>query len=111
MSKPAASAPFVIDAETIDIEFAGELWHWRGPAPYHFITVPEEACVGLRAVSAVVSYGWGMIPVRVRIGDSEWDTSLFPKEGGYVVPIKDAIRNAEGLAEGDLALVELDIRS
>ncbi len=94
----------------MDMEFAGELWYWRGPSPYHFITVPEEACVRLRAVSAVVSYGWGMIPVRARIGESVFETSLFPKDGGYVVPVKDVVRNAEGLAEGDTVTVELAIR-
>ena len=95
----------------MDMEFAGELWYWRGPAPFHFITVPEEVCVGLRAVSAVVSYGWGMIPVNVRIGESAFETSLFPKDGGYVVPIKDAVRSAEGLADGDTVAVELATRS
>jgi hypothetical protein len=95
----------------MNMEFVGELWYWRGPAPYHFITVSEQACVGLRAVSAVVSYGWGMIPVRVRIGGSVWATSLFPKDGRYAVPIKDVVRNAERLAEGDTVVVELAIRS
>jgi hypothetical protein len=107
----APELPFAIDVETLDIEFAGELWYWRGPSPYHFITVPEEACVGLRAVSAVVTYGWGMIPVNVRIGGSAFETSLFPKDGGYVVPIKDAVRHAEGLADGDTVSVNLAIRS
>jgi hypothetical protein len=105
------STPFEIDVETMELEFAGELWYWRGPAPFHFITVPAEECVGLRAVSAVVSYGWGKIPVNVRIGVSAWETSLFPKDGGYVVPIKDAVRNAEGLADGDTVTVMLAIRS
>ena len=49
---------------SLDLEFAGELWYWRGPSPYHFITVPRTACVELRAGAAVVSYGWGMIPVK-----------------------------------------------
>ena len=93
------------------IEFAGELWSWRGPAPYHFITVPDDGCVELRAMSPAVSYGWGMIPVRVRIGRTVWETSLFPKDGRYVVPVKDVVREAEGLAEGDIATLELTIRS
>ena len=95
----------------MDFEFSGELWYWRGPSPYHFITVPEDACVGLRALSAAVSYGWGMIPVRVRIGRTEFKTSLFPRDGRYVVPIKDVVRKAEGLAEGDTPTLELTIRS
>jgi hypothetical protein len=103
--------PFHIDVESIEAEFVGKVFSWRGPAPYHFITVPEDACVGIRAVAPLVTYGWGVIPVRVRIGDTEWETSLFPKDGGYLVPIKDAVRRAEGLAEGDTAKVNLAIRS
>ncbi len=91
--------------------FVGELYHWRGPSPYHFIAVPEETCVELRALSPVVSYGWGMIPVRVWIGGSTWETSLFPKDGGYVMPIRDAIRTSEELTLGDTVTVELAIRS
>ena len=93
------------------IKFAGELWYWRGPAPFHFITVPEDGSMELRALSPVVSYGWGVIPVRVRIGRTEWDTSLFPKDGRYLVPIKDVVRKAEGLVAGDTATLELTIRS
>jgi len=104
-------SPFAIDVETLNFEFTGELWSWRGPAPYHFITVPEEACVGIHAVAPFVSYGWGVIPVKVRIGETEWETLLFPKDGGYVVPIKDAVRKAEELAIGDTVTVELAIRS
>ena len=58
-----------------------------------------------------VTYGWGMIPVRVRIGGTVFETSLFPKDGRYVVPVKDIVRKAEGLAEGDVVTVELAIRS
>jgi hypothetical protein len=46
-----------------------------------------------------------MIPVRVRIGETEWETSLWPKDGGYVLPLKDAIRRAESLKEGDSVTV------
>jgi hypothetical protein len=104
-------SPFEIDVASMEMEFAGELWYWRGPSPYHFITVPEDVCVGLRAVSGVVSYGWGMVPVNVRIGESAFETSLFPKDGGYVVPIKDAVRRAEGLTLGDIVALDVAIRS
>jgi hypothetical protein len=104
-------SPFEIDLASLDMEFDGELWYWRGPSPYHFITVPEDVCSGLRAVSGVVSYGWGMIPVNVRIGKSSFETSLFPKDGGYVLPVKDAVRKGEGLADGDAVSVEMSIRS
>lgn len=95
----------------INMEFVGELWYWKSPAPYHFVTVPEEASADLRALSPIVSYGWGVIPVSVRIGETEWETSLSPKDGRYAVPIKDAVRHAEGLADGDIVTVELAIHS
>jgi uncharacterized protein DUF1905 len=92
-------------------EFPGELWYWRGPAPYHFIKVPEDVAAELRAMSPMVSYGWGVIPVKVRLGERDFTTSLFPKDGGYLVPIKDAVRKAEGLVLGEAVLVEMTIRS
>ena len=103
-------SPFAIDVESLETEFVGKIFSWRGPSPYHFISVPEEACVAIHAVAPIVTYGWGVIPVRVQIGETEWETSLFPKDGGYLVPIKDAVRKAEGLAEGDTATVNLAIR-
>jgi uncharacterized protein DUF1905 len=96
---------------TIRIAFTGDLWYWRGPSPYHFVTVPEDGSVRLRSVAPDVTYGWGMIPVRARIGDTVFETSLFPKNGGYVLPVKDKVRMAEGLAEGDPVKVELTVRS
>lgn len=89
--------------------FAGEVWEWRGPAPYHFITVPDEQSRRLRTIAGAVTYGWGMIPVRVRIGRTEWRTSLFPKDGRYVLPLKDAVRSAERLATGDAPTVRLTV--
>ena len=91
------------------LEFDGELWYWRGPSPYHFVTVPDELCGELEAASALVSYGWGMVPVTARIGGTEWATSLFPKDGGYVVPVKDRVRRGEDLAVGDTVRVGLSV--
>jgi hypothetical protein len=93
----------------MELEFGGELWFWRGPAPWYFITVPEGECAALRAESPVVSYGWGMIPVLARIGATEWKTSLFPKDGQYVVPVKADVRRAEKLDEGDNPTVHLTV--
>jgi hypothetical protein len=91
------------------LEFSGEIWFWRGPAPHHFITVPDEECGELEAASAFVTYGWGMIPVAAQIGATEWTTSLFPKDGRYIVPIKASVRNAERLELGDTVTVRLTV--
>jgi hypothetical protein len=93
----------------MNLEFSGEIWFWRGPSPYHFVTVPEEECAALAAVAAAVSYGWGMIPVAARVGATDWTTSLFPKDGRYLVPLKDAVRRAEGLEVGDSVTVRLAV--
>ncbi|MEO6473027.1 MAG: DUF1905 domain-containing protein [Aeromicrobium sp.] len=91
------------------LEFSGEIWFWKGPAPWFFITVPDEQCGELEDASSRVSYGWGMIPVTVQINGTVWTTSLFPKDGQYVVPLKARVRNAEGLEEGDVVTVRLTV--
>ena len=94
----------------MEIEFSGKIWFWQGPAPWFFVTVPEEQSRDLKAISTLVTYGWGVIPVHVRIGQSEWKTSLFPKDGLYLVPIRANIRKAENLAEGDTVTIHLEVR-
>jgi hypothetical protein len=93
----------------VQLEFDGEIWFWRGPAPHHFVTVPEALCRDLATVAPAVSYGWGMIPVTVRIGETRWTTSLFPKDGRYIVPLKTVVRTAEGLDVGDRVTVRLTV--
>jgi len=93
----------------MNLEFSGEIWFWRGPAPWHFITVPDENCGQLEATSAMVSYGWGMIPVTAQIGSTGWTTSLFPKDGRYLVPVKARVRKAERLEVGDRTTVRLAV--
>lgn len=93
----------------VELEFSGEIFVWRGPAPFYFVAVPEAQSREIEAVARMVTYGWGVIPVTVRIGDTEWTTSLFPKDGAYLVPIKAKIRKAEKLEEGDTTTVELTV--
>ena len=93
----------------MDLDFSGELWFWKGPAPWHFVTVPDEDSSELAAASAVVSYGWGMIPVTARIGRTAWKTSLWPKDGRYIVPVKAEVRRAERLRVGDIVTVSLAV--
>ena len=79
------------------------------PAPWYFVTVPVKQCYDLKAILGFVTYGWGMIPAKVRIGKTEWQTSLFPKDGRYIVPIKASVRKAENLEEGDKVTVRLEV--
>jgi hypothetical protein len=91
----------------MDMTFSGEIWYWRGPAPFYFVSMPEEESEDLHAMSHVLSYGWGCIPITAHVGDTTWTTALIPKDGRYLVPLKDKIRKAEGLDEGDMITVQL----
>jgi len=93
----------------MELEFVGEIWFWQGPAPWHFITVPEEETGELKAASSLVTYGWGMIPATAKIGKTAWKTSLFPKDGRYIVPLKTVVREAERLRVGDAVTVRLAV--
>ncbi|MGH2392761.1 MAG: DUF1905 domain-containing protein [Candidatus Limnocylindria bacterium] len=100
---------FADERPSIDLEFRGEVILWRGPAPYLFLPVPEAESAEIAAVASLVTYGWGVIPVAVRIGESTWTTSLFPRNGRYLVPIKVAIQKAESLEVGDSVAASLSI--
>lgn len=91
------------------LEFSGTIIQWRGPAPFYFVAIPPEESDDIKAIANSVTYGWGVIPVKVQIGDTEWTTSLFPKDGIYLVPIKNVIRKAEKIDEGDMVDVYLEI--
>ena len=93
----------------MNIKFNNKILFWRGPAPWYFVAVPAQESRELKEISNLVTYGWGVIPVQVRIGNTEWATSLFPKDDHYLVPLKASIRKAENLQEGDNVTVQLVI--
>ncbi len=87
--------------------FNGEVIEWRGPAPYLFVAMPPEESGDLKEEARGLIY-WGQVPVRVTIGDTEFTTALFPKDGRYLVPVKQAVQRAEAIGEG--AVVEVVVR-
>jgi hypothetical protein len=93
----------------MDLAVTGVVWEWRGPAPFHFVSVPPDQAEVIADVAADVTYGWGMIPVAGRVGATRFTTSLWPKDGAYVIPLKDAVRRAEHLGLGDMVTVHLHI--
>ena len=94
----------------MNIEFDGKILFWQGPAPWFFVKVPAKQSRDLKAISSIVTYGWGVIPVHVQIGKTEFQTSLFPKDDHYLVPIKASVRKAENLEEGDKVTIRLEVR-
>lgn len=94
----------------MDVEFAGRLVEWRGPSPYYFVPLPAEQADEIREVAAAATYGWGVVPVEARIGGRTFTTSLFPRDGGYLLPVKSAVRRPQGPAAGDEVSVALTVR-
>jgi len=93
----------------MEITFTGKIWFWKGPAPFFFVTVPAKHAKNIKGISALATYGWGMIPVTVQIGKTKWKTALWPKDGKYIVPIKTIVRKAEKLEKDDKVTIKLEV--
>ena len=87
--------------------FTGEVIEWRGPAPYLFVAMAPEDSEDLKEAARGLIY-WGQVPVHAIIGGTEFTTALFPRDGCYQVPVKDAVQRAEAIGEG--AIVEVVVR-
>ena len=92
--------------------FEAEIIHWRGPPPYLFVPIPEDHVGEVQYAAQLVSYGWGVIPVEAEIGGVVFRTSLFPRDGTYLLPIKTAVQRSASVALGDKVkvLVRIDSR-
>jgi hypothetical protein len=93
----------------LEFEFQSTVIHWRGPAPFFYAPLPAEVADEIRRVARSVSYGWGVIPVEAVIGGIAFTTSLFPKDGGYLLPLKDAVRRPAAITAGDTIEIEMTV--
>jgi hypothetical protein len=94
----------------LELEFDSEVIEWRGPAPFYFLPVPQAESDDIHEIARFVTYGWGVIPARVRIGAVDFETALFPKDGRYLVPLKVVVRKAAGIALGDRVALRVTVR-
>jgi len=93
----------------MELTFTATVFEWRGPAPHHFVAVPEHEATLLASIAKAVTYGWGMIPVTVDVDGFTRATALWPRNGGYVVPLRADLRRAKGIATGDHITVTLHV--
>lgn len=93
----------------MEIVFSAETIEWRGPAPFIFVPIPEDISADIKAISSRLTYGWGCIPVTARIGETTFTTSLFPRKGIYLLPVKVHVQRAEGVQLGDLVEAALTL--
>ena len=95
----------------MDYTFEAEVWRHDGEAAWYFLTLPFDVADDIEERHGRTTGGFGSVRVRVRIGATEWSTSLFPdnKRKSYVLPVKAAVRKAEHLADGTSARVALTV--
>ena len=92
-----------------EISFSGAIFEWRGPSPFYFIEIPAAQSAKIKERATQLTYGWGVIPVTGVIGDTEFTTSLIPKDGIYLLPIKNVVRLGEGLEVDQEVQVKLTL--
>lgn len=92
----------------MDFEFEGPVLEWRGPAPFYFLAIPEEDSEDIKFAAKGLEY-WGQVPVVVRMGDVEFTTALFPKDGCYLIPLKDAVRKPASIQVDQVVAVGLRV--
>lgn len=93
----------------MEFEFRARAIEWRGPAPFVFVPVPPDESEVIRESASELTYGWGVIPVEATIGTTTFTTSLFPREGRYLLPVKVAVQRAVGVAVGDEVSVRMRV--
>ena len=93
----------------VSLDFEALLIEWRGPAPFVFAPIPDRHCGEIAHAARQASYGWGVVPVVAMIGKTRFTTSLFPRNGGYLLPVKVAVQRAESIGPGARVSVRIEI--
>ena len=86
---------------------------WPGAvAAWHFVTLPAKQSADIKKRFGGKARGWGSLPVVVTLGKTKWRTSIFwdNRSGAYILPLKLAVRRAEGVAHGDMVTFLLEVR-
>lgn len=93
------------------VTFAAALWVYPGKSAWFFVTLPSDASAHIRFFSANQRRNWGSVRVRARIGETVWQTSVFPQSqtDTYLLPVRAAIRKREAITAGDMVRVSLNI--
>lgn len=86
-----------------------ELFEWRGPSPFHFVKIDSDISNQIKTEAKLLSYGWGVIPIYGVIGDSQFTTSLIPKDGCYFIPVKDSVRKTQDILLGQLVCIDFNL--
>jgi hypothetical protein len=95
----------------LKLDFETTIIEWRGPSPFFFAPIPAKHTDDVRHAARLASYGWGVVPVEAVIAGVVFTTSLFPKDEGYLLPIKDKVRRAARVTAGDSIAVTMAVKA
>ncbi len=95
----------------LTLKFRSRLWLYPGPGGWHFITLPTRGVGRIRSLAKTGRPGWGAVPVNATIGKSAWKTSIFPdrKSNSYLLPVKAEVRKREGIGDGDMISLTIEV--
>lgn len=94
------------------VEFSGPMFRWaaRLDSDWFFVALPDDLSAEVRELQGPVRRGFGAVRVHASVGSSSWRTSIFPgADGRYVLPLKRAVRETEGLEDGRPVAARLEI--
>lgn len=95
----------------MELSFSAPVIYWRGPAPFYYARLPMDVGAKVAQVKKAASYGWGVIPVEAVVNGVRFETSLFPKDGTYLLPLKARVRERIGVTVDDEVDVEMRVGS
>ena len=87
----------------------GEIIEWRGPAPFTWVRVDAKQSAMIKEQARNHTYGWGVLYMHGIMGKTEFDTTLMPKDGQYMIPVKIALKKAEGVELGDVVSIKFNL--
>ncbi|HMO77811.1 MAG TPA: DUF1905 domain-containing protein [Candidatus Paceibacterota bacterium] len=87
--------------------YPGETANW------HFLPITKGVGQELKAKYGKLAKGFGSLPVTVMIGETVWDTSIFPDKysGSYILPVKAKVRKNEDIEAGDKVAFSITLRT
>jgi hypothetical protein len=97
------------NVSSLRFAFDAAIVEWRGPSPFFFVPVSPGPSAEIRRVAKFVTYGWGVIPVQATIAGVTFTTSLFPRDGIYLLPLKIVVRRKANITAGDRVAVAMTI--
>ncbi|MFM1967998.1 MAG: hypothetical protein RL590_855 [Actinomycetota bacterium] len=92
-----------------EFKTSGELFEWRGPAPFYFVKVDPKTSALIKQRSRALSYGWGVLHVNGEIYGTKFETALIPKDETYYFPIKNAVRQPLDLQLDDVVKIQFNL--